>query len=138
MAYRESWHEKEKNKMSTPTTSTLSSTQTLNQSGNGTPVVGAVKLAVKLPPNSTPGINGGFTVGAQIPTPSATYVHGKELDGDRGGDTRKTVSGAFSTEFAKNPPAPREPVRQAQMVSSKLPDGKVPVPVTGESLASQS
>jgi hypothetical protein len=126
--------------MSTPTSSSLSSPATLSQSGNGTPVAEAVKLAVKLPPQSTPGINGGFTVGTQIPTPSATYVHGKELDGDRGGDTRKTVSAAFSTEFAKNAPGPREPVRQSQMVSSKLQamDAPVPVPVTGESLASNS
>jgi hypothetical protein len=121
--------------MSTPTTST--SNPTLNQGSQPERKPGFNQPAQV---NGGDKLTSGMAVDSQIPAPVATYVHGHELDGDRGGDTRKTVSAAFSTDFAKNPPGPREPVRQSQVTSSKLiaMDAPVPVPVTGESLASNS
>jgi hypothetical protein len=121
--------------MSTPTTSSLSTPATLNQSGNGVPVDQALKLAQGLKPN-----NSGMTVGTQLPQITAQPVDRRTIEGSTPGDHRAPANTSDITAFAKNPPCPRDPVRQSQVVSSKLQamDAPVPVPVTGESLASNS
>ena len=79
-------------------------------------------------------VNSQVTVGAFKP------VDRKTLEGSTPGDFRAPANTADLTDFAKNPPCPREPVRQSQLVSSKLQamDAPVPVPVTGESEASHN
>lgn len=132
--------------MSTATTSTLSSTSTLNQPADARTsterTASARPLAQKAQPASAETVNAhphATPVTSVVGNPSAKPVDRRTIEGSTPGDFRAQASQPDLSPFS-NSPGPREPVCQSKVTSSKLQakPSVVPVPITGESLASNS
>ena len=124
--------------MSTPTTSTLNADKNMNQSGNGTPVSEAVKLAAKLGPGNASLNNDHITpVGAQVNVGAIKPVDRRTIEGSYNGQTVGFDKVPDTVVLPANP-GPREPRGQSQVFSSKLQQGSAPQAVTGESEASNN
>src|SRR5450432_426191 len=122
--------------MSTPTTSTLSSTLTLNTTGAPRPTDVTSLGRRAEPDNANLGNRHVTPVTAQVTVGQIKPVDRRTIEGSYDGKTSNKSDrdlNVVNMDAFKNPQGPRDPVRQSQVVSSKLTDGKVPVPVTGES-----
>jgi hypothetical protein len=121
--------------MSTPTTSTLSSTQTLNQSGQPRPT-DVIPLGRKAEPDNSSLNNDHITpVSAQVNVGQIKPVDRRTIEGSTPDDHRAP---SRDTVVLPANPAPRDPRGQSQVMSSRLSDPAKPQAVTGLSEASQN